>query len=908
LPLNPKNNTTFRSFESLILSISCPNWKKEKVALFAVVYRPPGPYSDFLTEFSDFISNLVLEWDNIIIVGDFNIHVDDCNDSLSKAFCSLLDGVGFTQNVREPTHKHKHTLDLVLTYGIEAQNVEVLPQNPLLSDHFLITFNLTLKDYPPPQNKTVLKRSINEKSISNFKEIIKPIFNAMSRDSAQSDLSSAASNEFVENAMSSLKTALDTVAPVKHKTIRQRQTSPWYNQELRSIRQTVRKQERTFRPRKRKRKRAAQELRPVISPPSLEPTPPSLEPARTEWGNSFREYKKALRKTQTKYYSTLIEVNKNDARFLFSTIAKLTNSHSAIEPKIPASLTSNDFLNFFNDKITTIRGKLDEITPTISEEQAQAIKPIPNLNPLTSLNQLTAVNQEEVTSTFMSSTSSTCILDPIPTKLLKEILPLIIDSILTIINNSLESGYVPLFFKTAVIKPLLKKHNLDPDLLANYRPISNLPFLSKILERVVVKQLCCHLQDNNLFETFQSGFRAHHSTETALVKVSNDLLLAADNGQVSVLVLLDLSAAFDTIDHDILLQRLECDIGVKGTALSWFKSYLSDRYQFVNVNQNSSPHSRVTFGVPQGSVLGPILFTLYMMPLGNIIRNHDINFHCYADDTQLYLSMKPNESTQIDRLSACVKDIKTWMTLNYLLLNPEKTEVIVIGPKRLRDSLCNQIIMLDNVSVAPSSTVRNLGVMFDQELSFKSHINQSTKTAYFHLRNIAKIRNILPKSAAEKVVHTLVSSRLDYCNALLAACPKTSIKSFQLVQNTAARLLTGTKRREHITPVLKSLHWLPVEYRIKFKILLLTYKAVNGMAPSYLKDLLVPYQPSRALRSQNSKLLVVPRVSKSTVGGRAFSYQAPALWNQLSIEVREADTVSTFKARLKTYLFELAYG
>ena len=168
---------------------------------------------------------------------------------------------------------------------------------------------------------------------------------------------------------------------------------------------------------------------------------------------------------------------------------------------------------------------------------------------------------------------------------------------LDLINLSLVTGYVPQAFKVAVIKPLLKKPTLDPDVLANYRPISNLPFISKILERTVANQLCEHLEKNSLFEEFQSGFRVHHSTETALVKVTNDLLIASDNGLVSILVLLDLSAAFDTIDHKLLLQRLEQSIGIKGTALDWFKSYLSDRFQFVHVNNDSSEHSKVNHGV-----------------------------------------------------------------------------------------------------------------------------------------------------------------------------------------------------------------------------------------------------------------------------------------------------------------------
>ena len=341
------------------------------------------------------------------------------------------------------------------------------------------------------------------------------------------------------------------------------------------------------------------------------------------WKDSFRVYKRALRSARTFYYSSLIEDNKNNPRFLFSTVARLTKSHNSVEPCIPATLSSEDFMSFFSRKIIRIREEINQAQlPTAVDVSSVSVTPF---GPGLTLDCFSLVGLPELTSTISKAKPSTCLLDPIPTRLLKDVMSLIGTSILDQINLSLNSGYVPQVFKVAVIKPLLKKPSLDPDILANYRPISNLPFISKILERVVASQLGDHLHRNDLFEVFQSGFRIHHSTETALVRVTNDLLMASDNGLVSILVLLDLSAAFDTVDHSILLHRLEHVIGIKGTALGWFKSYLSDRFQFVHVHDISSTQTRVCCGVPQGSVLGPILFTLYMLPLGKIIQRHKLS-------------------------------------------------------------------------------------------------------------------------------------------------------------------------------------------------------------------------------------------------------------------------------------------
>ncbi len=219
---------------------------------------------------------------------------------------------------------------------------------------------------------------------------------------------------------------------------------------------------------------------------------------------------------------------------------------------------------------------------------------------------------------------------------------------------------------------------------------------------------------------------------------------------------------------------------------------------------------------------------------------------------------------------------------HFLLLNSEKTEVLIIGPKNHTSKNLVHGLTLDGCSLDSSSSVRNLGVLLDSNLSFDSHVSSICKTAFFHLKNISKLRHMFSMSNAEMLIHAFITSRLDYCNALLGGCSARLINKLQMVQNAAARVLTRTRKYDHISPVMPTLHWLPIKHRIDFKILLITYKALNGLAPQYLSELLSHYSPPRLLRSQNSGHLIIPRISKSTdFGGRSFFYLAPKLWNNL---------------------------
>ena len=582
-----------------------------------------------------------------------------------------------------------------------------------------------------------------------------------------------------------------------------------------------------------------------------------------------------------------------------------------IPPSIPISETPNKFSDFFDQKILDLRLVLDQtaVSPTFSRFYGPSLGGFHQIDDSFIRKLITELQPLKV-----------CSLDPLPKHLLRDCMDDLIPFYTAIINESLSTGIVPGHFKHALVTPLLKKHGLDPDILKHYRPVSNLSFISKLLERVVLSQLNSHLQLNSLLDEHQSAYRKHNSTEIALVYILNEMLSNADSKHVSLLALLDLSAAFDTLDHKILLKRLELSFGITGFALKWFTSYLESRSQQVCIAGHLSQPKILKFGVPQGSVLGPVLFTLYVQPLSDIISEYNVKHHKFADDTQLLDSAPPRSLDPIvSNLENSIDAVGKWMSCNRLKLNGEKTELLISGTKHfLSLAKPHPSLSIDGTHISPSSCVKDLGVFFDSTLSMHDHITFKCKSANHQIRNIASIRNCLTFSATVQLVSTLVLSHLDYCNAVLSYLPDEQISRLQIIQNNAARVIFRKSKRHHVSPLLIQLHWLPVKFRIQYKIATLAFRKFDKTLPSCLSNLLkikgeqLPDSgrktTSRVTRSSGDRELVPPSIPRtSTFGQRAFSAQAPIVWNSLPNPLRNLATLDLFKSRLKTHLFRLAW-
>jgi hypothetical protein len=854
----------YSSFEYLAVRFGL-----SKPLVLVVIYRPPPScknklkISTFMEDIEDLFGCIGTLKDHIVITGDFNLHWNQPEQVCMRKFMSILEATDFEQHIVVPTHKSGNTLDYIISRKNASIIKDVTVQNDDISDHFTLRGKLAIK------RLTTERKNINIRKLKNIvtDEFRTEIKNAMSTGADDSV------HKLVSNYNESVRTILDKHAPSVSVKMKGNIRKPWYTDTIHAERQCRRKMERKWRK-------------------------SGLEIHRQMFRVQRNKVALLVQKAKSEYFKN--ELVHCDSKKLFKGVKSLVNDSAVVLPKYGSSIDLADrFVDYFNNKIVSIRNELDQCNIECDDSSID--------NDVPALDQFTQVSHESFMGVFKKVPLKTCVLDPAPTRFLSQYHDILLPVYMNIVNASLASGSVPNELKHGVICPLIKKPGLDKETLKNYRPVSNLPFLAKVLEKVVAKQLIDHMDKYNLNDKFQSAYRAGHSCETTTLKLKNDISEAFDVGEGVLLVSLDLSAAFDTLDHAVLLERLRTETGVNGLALDWFNSYISNRTQSVVINETLSKCVSLSIGVPQGSILGPLLYNIYVQPLRRIFIKHQVKSMGYADDNFLYLRFKLNcddMSKKIVQLEKCIEEAKIWMASNKLKVNDSKTEFIVFSPKHRKMDNNNCSLSVGETSIKPTDCMKILGALFDQHLTMEKQINSVIRSAYFQLRMIGMIKHYLDKPMLARIIHALFTSRIDHMNSLLVSVPSYDINRLQKVQNHAARLLSGARRCDHITPVLKSLHWLPVTERVVYKILITAHKCICAKsAPEYLCDLLDLYKPKRCLRSALDNTLLSRPVSKLAAGDRSFRYSAPRLWNSLPTVIREQTVTTTFKKSIKTFLF-----
>ncbi len=594
---------------------------------------------------------------------------------------------------------------------------------------------------------------------------------------------------------------------------------------------------------------------------------------------------------------------RGDARRTWSAVKTLLHGEGrsqSVSTQGDASFCTT-LAGFFINKVRNIENSLQDALDGLRPMPLSSDQP--HQGPL--LSEFTPILPSEVHKLLATMPAKSSPLDVVPTSLLKAC-PITFSNILAFLTNlSINQGCFPTQFKKAQITPLMKKPCLDPDDPASYRPISNLNTISKIIERLVLTRIIAHVSSSPSVDCLQSAYRRFHSTETALLKVTDDIYKAFNDGQSLLLVALDMSAAFDCINHGTLLNRLQHTFGVSGKAFDWFRSYLHRRTAFVKFNSSSSSCNDLAAGVPQGSSLGPVLFSLYIAPLAELIKSLGVHYHQYADDTQLYIAIsKNNKDTELETLQQCTSGVQQWLMHNGLLLNPAKSDAVQFTLGKGRSAI-EEIskVCVSGVAIKPSMFVKSLGVTLDKHLSFNEQVDNVCKSAYFHIRALRHIRESLPDDVAKTVACSIVSSRLDYCNALYYNLSTVNLAKLQRVQNTLARVVLRQRKYDHITPALTHLHWLPIKHRVIFKLATLTFKTLQSHQPRYLYDLIASeHQPVRSLRSSAQNRLNV-NISRTVTSSRSFRHSSVAVWNNLPQNIRDSNCLTTFRSKLKTHLF-----
>lgn len=862
-----RKDLKFDSLENLCLEIQKPRSKPFVVVTW---YRPPDSLIDIFSHFETLIGKLDAENTEFYLLGDLNCDmVATRYDNHTNKLISIADVYGLQQLITEPTRVTPTSatlIDLIYTNcpdKITCSGVRHIS----ISDHCMV----------------FAYRKLSGNGISNgHNTITYRNFRKFNRDNFRNDIASQSWDELYNsnnpnpNEMWLLwkgifLSIVDKHAPLRNMRVRAR-SSPWITAELKKLMHD-------------------RDILKIKVSKSNDPN---------EWAH-FRKRRNAvnreIRLAKQAYFQNNFTEHMGDSKKTWRTINELTSRKSGKTSVTSLNVNGSSITdpsevsNEFNNHFATIGPKLASDIDSSDSHGYQQYLTCTNqqfqFRPTTTSKVLSLLNK-------LNKTKATG-LDRISARLIRECADLICIPICDIFNQSINQGVFPDDWKSARVTPLFKHGNRDD--VNNYRPISIISAVAKVFERLIYDQVYAYLEEHQIISKHQSGFRTIHSTVTALLEATDTWAYNIDRGKVNAVVFLDLKKAFDTVDHQILLSKLSF-YGIHGNELQWFKSYLENRTQICSINGIPSNTCTLSCGVPQGTILGPLLFLLYINDLPNCLLNCEPRM--YADDTHLTFACQTVDDMQ-SCLNQDLENVYNWLKANKLTLNMTKTEFMLIGSRqRLCTLTGSPTLSINDTPVRQVTTAKSLGVTIDDKLVWNSHIEKLTKKVASGIGAIKRVRHLVPQATLHLIYRSLVQPHFDYCNIVWGNCGVTLNERLQKLQNRAARVLTFSNYDADASPLLEQLGWKSLSCQQQSQRATMVFKSLHGLAPEYLCDKFDKRETLYNLRDSGNKLNVpLPRTNYYK---NSFTYSGATLWNSLPSEVRHAESLGQFKSALKSVL------
>ena len=839
--------------------------------ILGTVYR--ASYTNLLTEDDEGseletqLNKITSKSKKVMIIGDLNCDTaSEKPDKSTNLLKDLLETHSMAQLINKPTR-----IDLETNNSTTIDHVWANPEDNMIkecgtiegiSDHVGVYIKTNLTK-PKPAEKSIVYRCYKNYSPEKFNDDLNE---ALNNTELTELINAEKCDEATDLWIKIFSETANKHAPLIEKTVKPKiKKIPWYNENLEAL------------IREKARKIKLYRLYGLFT---------DLKVVKAV-SNKITHLKRKLKKT---YYSDKINSYDGDPRKIWKVMKEITNTEE-IKDKTEPSVMNQNIANTFNTFFATVGTKIQEKLKIKSSETT--------FNSDTGNFSFKEETDENIMKLIDRLKNNIAVgADNINVRLVKDSKQTIAKSLKQLVNISYKTSTFPNSMKKAIVRAIHKKGETDDP--GNYRPLSILPIISKIFERSAVNQLVQYLEEKKLLNHIQHAYRKGHSTLTCLNEIVNYIYEENDKGNIVGLASLDLSKAFDSINHHLLLQKLS-KLGLGKQSLCWCKSYLTDRKQQTKFTNFISTTEIVLSGVPQGSILGPILFICFVNDLPGIFENCKIM--SYADDTQILVSAKSAKEIK-SRIENLIEKAQQWYTKNSLLNNATKTEIMTISRRKNKETI--EVNITENGKpgkLKPKSSVKVLGIHLDDQLNWNKQVNEVNKKARYASRNLQRTFHILPFKQRLTLYNSLVASHFNYGDLVWGGLSTKNRNKLQRTQNSVIKNMLGMKIRDSTDEALTKANLLSLEDKRKVHDAVYVHKALTGKLPTTINHQYQQHQSLKNFRSAEKQTLTIPKHNTEHYKNSPL-YRSITAWNSTPLELRKTET-STFKKKLQAHMLKL---